>query len=88
MNSPILLAEYHTFFDSTSFNVFCQQSKNHAFVGIRLHIVKEKLRLYIESRFEACKVWCRKRNIDVVSGLEAATNLESPHANSIFDLVH
>ena len=86
-SSPTLLAEYHTFFDATSFNVVCQQTKNHAFVGIKLHIAKEKLRLFIETRFEAYKVWCRKRNIDVISGLEAAINLESPQAKIIFDLL-
>lgn len=50
--------------------MFAKGCENVYSVGLKLHIVKEKLALYIESRFEAYKSYCRRNHVEILSGLK------------------
>jgi len=80
MNSVQVLKDYHMFYGYTNFRVFCQNCENCYCLAIKLNIVKEKVHLYLESRFEAFKVTCRKNNVPVLSGLKGAIHSSSLHS--------
>ena len=87
MNSTKVLEEYHKFYGTVTFVEFRQNCDNHASMGLKLQVVREKFKLYIESRYEAYKRTCRSNFVEVVAGLRSVSNPQSPNGASIQKLI-
>ena len=86
MNPEIILEDYHRFL-SLSKDVLSQRCKKFFSLCLKLHIVKEKLLLIIESRFQAYKLHCQKSNVDVRTGLKNAVNLKCHSSTVIINFI-
>ena len=87
MNSEDVLNDYRSFYLSLSDDVFKKRSRNFHAVLLRLQVVKEKLALFVESRFEAYKFLCHTNHIGISFGLKDAVNHESRSSELVIDLI-
>src|SRR6218665_2144013 len=88
MNSIKILKDYHSFNCYTNFEFFCQNCEDCYCLGVKLNIVKEKVELYLQSRFEAFKASCRKNNVPVLSGLKGAIRSSYLHSTRPVGIIY
>ena len=55
MNSTKVLEEYHKFYGNIDFAEFQQNYENHALLGLKLCILREKVKLCIKKQFQTHK---------------------------------
>jgi len=81
MNPEAVLNDYRNFYLSLSDDVFEKRCKNFHTVGLKLHVVKEKL------AFEAYKSFCIRSHVDISFGLKDAVNFKSRSSVCVIDLI-
>jgi len=83
MNSTKVLEEYYKFYGSIDFVEFHQNYENHAILGLKLCILREKVKLCIEKHFQSHKEKQRPTFNKVASSLTSLVDPQSPNAASI-----
>ena len=87
MNSTKILEEYHQFYRTIAFSEFHQNYENHAILGLKLCVLREKVKLCVKTHFEDHKRALRPTVVKVAPSLTSLVNPESPNAAIIQKLI-
>jgi len=72
--------DYHLFYRFTDFYLFRERCNNFYFLGLRLHILREKLKLFVKSKIDSFRSESRRKSVPVTDGLIRAESCNAVRA--------